>query len=116
MTEDNKNESQRDVCKRLGVEFYPTDEDFRIGVSASVKEGVVPINGLRHSPEAGTSGWFIWSGDYSEDDDFFQPIHVRHIDEWSPLISKYLGLPPGYRFQIDDKGYEDVWFDESLAK
>ncbi|WP_456236598.1 immunity protein Imm33 domain-containing protein [Chryseobacterium carnipullorum] len=27
---------------------------------------------------------------------------------------KYLGLPAGNRFLIDDKGFEDVWFDENL--
>lgn len=31
-----------------------------------------------------------------------------------PEVLPYLELPPGYRFIIDGKGYEDVWFDESL--
>jgi hypothetical protein len=30
------------------------------------------------------------------------------------FVLKYLGLPAGWRFQIDEKGYEDVWFDESI--
>jgi hypothetical protein len=50
----------------------------------------------------------------SQKDDFFKPLHVSHIPEWAPLVLKYLGLPPGYRFLIDEKGYEDVWEDKSL--
>ena len=29
-------------------------------------------------------------------------------------VLKYLALEPGFRIQIDYKGYEDVWKDESL--
>lgn len=46
-------------------------------------------------------------------DDFFQAIHVEHIESWCPEVIKYLALPPGWRFLIAD-GYVDVWFDESL--
>jgi hypothetical protein len=35
------------------------------------------------------------------------------LEEWAPLILKYLGLPPGSRFLITDD-YEDVWEDKSL--
>lgn len=50
------------------------------------------------------------------DNDFFKPLHIRHLIEDRPVVLKYLGLPPGWRFQIDDKGYEDIWFDESILK
>ena len=33
-----------------------------------------------------------------------------------PQIIEYLDLPPGYRFLIDDNGYEDVWFDPKLMQ
>ena len=29
-------------------------------------------------------------------------------------IIKYLGLPSGFRFQIDSKGYEEIWENKKL--
>jgi len=60
------------------------------------------------------NGWYIWSGEWSNSDDFFKPIHVEHLIEKRPDILKYLGLDIGFRFQIDNKGYEDVWYDVKL--
>ncbi|MBD1560031.1 hypothetical protein HC752_24265 [Vibrio sp. S9_S30] len=77
--------------------------------------GQQPINGLRHPPENGTNGWYIWCGqELLVEDDFFSPLHIEHTDEYLPQIKKYLDLPPGYRFLIDCSGYEDVWYDPSL--
>ena len=39
---------------------------------------------------------------------------MEHLSEHLPEILRYLSLPPGFRFLIDNEGYEDVWFDESL--
>jgi hypothetical protein len=85
-----------------------------VGISLNVKNGLQPINGLRHPPEGDTTGWYIWAGeDFSDDPDFFVPLHVKHLNEWCPEIVKYLGLPPGWRFLIAND-YEDVWEDPSL--
>lgn len=90
--------------------------NLKVGISYNVKEGVLPINGLRIKPEGDTTGWYIWGGtELSDDKDFFQPTHVEHLNDWNPLIEKYLGLSPGWRFLITDD-YEDVWFDEKLLK
>ncbi len=56
----------------------------------------------------------IWSGEkFWEDPNFFVPLHVKHIEDWVPNISKYLGLAPGWRFLVagDD---EDVWYDHNI--
>ena len=37
-----------------------------------------------------------------------------HLLEYRPAILKYLGLPTGFRVLINDKGYEDIWFDAAL--
>jgi len=75
-----------------------------------------PINGMRIQPGEGTNGWFLWCGDERSDDaDFYAPLHVEHLPEYLPEALRYLDLPPGYRFQIDRSGYEDVWFDPVLA-
>jgi hypothetical protein len=74
-----------------------------------------PLNGLRHPLSADTTGWYVWGGEYSDNVDFFQPIHAKHLHESCPQIVKFLGLPPGYRFLTDDE-HQDVWFDETLLK
>lgn len=85
-----------------------------LGISDNVRGGTKPINGLRHSKTENTTGWYIWAGEqFSEDDDFFKPLHVSHLDDWCSQVIPYLGLPPGWRFLIADE-YEDVWFDECL--
>lgn len=79
-----------------------------------MKDGLVPINGLRVPLEGDTTGWCIWAGEeLKEDDDFFLPLHVQHIDEWTPYVKKYLGLPTGWRFLIAGD-YVDVWYDAHL--
>ena len=102
------------VCTKYMTKWFASPLDLKIGVSKNLSSGTMPINALRHPPENGTAGWYIWAGEYSEDPDFFVPKHIQHLIKEYPEILKYLGLPPGYRFQIDNKGYEDVWYDEKL--
>ncbi|WP_162894782.1 immunity protein Imm33 domain-containing protein [Rhizobium terrae] len=108
-------EIQREFCKSHGIGFLPPEADSILGVSLNVKTDILPINGLRHLPSRGTSGWYIWAGDdfSPEDDSFFQPLHYSHISMWNPLVIKYLALPPGWRF-LTDGSYEDIWFDKEL--
>lgn len=107
-------EQQKTICDKLSVDFVEADPELRLGIAESVRSNINPVHGLRHPLEDGTTGWFIWAGDYSEDEDFFKPSCVKHLQDIKPEIIKYLGLPPGHRFLVDDKGYEDIWFDESI--
>ena len=106
-------ELQKEICKTSGVSYFPTDPDSKLGFAIRT-EGKVPINGLRHPPTGDTSGWYIWCGEeFSQDPDFFAPLHTRHLSERCPEAVRFLGLPPGSRFlAVED--YVDVWFDESL--
>ena len=104
---------QAAVCERFGVDPIPLETMAKLGVSQSVREGLMPLNGLRH-PSAETSGWFIWAGEeLSEDPDFFLPLHPEHLVQSRPELLPYLALPPGSPFLIAEN-YEDVWFDASL--
>ncbi len=103
---------QHDLCKRLGVEHVPTEPFQIIGLANEVSK--IPLNGLRHPIAGHTAGWYVWGGEYNEADNFFKPVHAYHLLDTKPEIIKYLALPVGYRFLIDDKGYEDVWYDETL--
>ena len=105
---------QNALCEKFHTYYVESPLNFKVGISRNIKEGAIPINGLRHPPEGDTTGWYIWGGEeYSDSPDFFVPLHVKHLHEWSPLIIKYLGLPPGWRFLVT-QDYEDVWYDESL--
>ncbi|WP_441349041.1 immunity protein Imm33 domain-containing protein [Streptomyces sp. G2] len=86
-------------------------------MSASLIEGGWdwPLHGLRHPPTASTSGWYVWTGHLSGDDDFFQPWHLSHLVDQEPSLLRLLEMPPGTRFVIAP-GYEDVWHDPSLLE
>lgn len=74
--------------------------------------GAMPIQGARIPlPRGGTISWFIHGGEYSDADDFYQPIHTAHLATLLPQVADYLRLPPGAKFIIDDQGYEDVWME-----
>lgn len=106
-------EAQTIICENQGckTEFPEANETLGIALSTLGKK---PINGLRHPNENGTCGWYLWCGEeFSEDTEFFEPLHVSHISEYLPSIEKYLALPAGYRFLVTET-YEDIWFDETL--
>ncbi len=100
------------VCEKHDSKLSSFDQTVIIGVSANLTGD--PIHGLRHLPVKGTSGWYIWTGEYSEDEDFFQPLCAEHLLNSRPEIIKYLALEPGFRFLSASNGYEDVWFEERL--
>ena len=105
---------QEALCSKYRVDGLGAPGDLKGGVARNVREGIEPINGLRHFPEGDTTGWYIWAGeDYSEDPDFFLPLHVSHLHEWCPEVMKFLALPPGWRF-LKAGEYEDVWYDPDL--
>ena len=94
--------AQIQLAARFGAVPSPPAQEVKIGVSENVRStDVLPLNGLRHSAEAGTSGWFIWRGEELETaHDFFVPLHVEHLDTWCLEVIPYLALPPGWRFLL----------------
>jgi hypothetical protein len=109
-------QEQRTLCEKLKIDWTPVDRNSLIAINDSLFSSKQPVNGLRHPKQENIDGWYLWSGDAipQDDNEFFKPLHVEHLLEDRPLVLKYLGLPPGWRFQIDNNGYEDIWFDESL--
>lgn len=106
-------EQQRIVCQEHAQQCLPVESESKLGFALQ-SLGRLPINGLRHPPQADTNGWYVWCGEeLSEAPDFFVPLHTHHLIEYCPEALKFLGLPPGYRFLIAGD-YVDVWFDESL--
>lgn len=106
---------QKDICIKYNAPYMESPAYLKVGISLNVKDNIWPINGLRHPPEGDTTGWYIWAGEeFSEDPDFFVPLHVEHLKEWRPEVLPYLGLAPGWRFLLGENAYEDVWEDKSL--
>ena len=110
---------QKSICARVGSEHFPALEILKIGISADLlnHSWKYPLNGLRVRPERDTTGWFIWSGsdELSQEDDYFKPLHIEHLQDYCPEIIPYLGLEPGWRFLLAPN-YDDIWFDEKLLK
>jgi hypothetical protein len=107
---------QLQLCKKFGVPVSFPERHLKLGISADFFSGKLPLNGLRHPPEQGTCGWFLWAGqELSSAPDFFRPMHVEHLFEPCPQVLPYLALPPGWRFLIAG-GYEDVWQDYALLE
>lgn len=105
---------QKATCSEWGSPYLAVDLHAKVGISANVRDGLYPINGLRHRPMGDTSGWYIWAGEELSDAvDFFLPLHIEHLEEWCPGVGKFLALSPGWRFLLAPN-YEDVWFDPSL--
>lgn len=106
---------QRAVCQKFGVAFDPPSTIQKVGIALSTLH-LEPLNGLRLRPEGGTCGWYIWGGsEMSSASDFFDPLHVHHLEERCPAVLAYLALPPGSRFLLA-ANHEDVWDDPSLLK
>jgi hypothetical protein len=109
-------QEQKAICDKLKVDWMAVDEKSFIAINDSLFSDTKPINGLRHPKHGKIDGWYLWSGGEipQQESDFFKPLHTEHLIQVRPIVLKYLGLPPGWRFQIDDNGYEDIWFDESI--
>jgi hypothetical protein len=54
---------QRQICQKYGSVFVASPAELKVGISANSKQGVMPLNGLRHRPAGDTTGWYIWCGE-----------------------------------------------------
>lgn len=108
----NKPLSQHEVCRQFGSRYRAPDADERLGIAlSSLSE--LPLHALRHPAVQGTCGWYIWGGELSREEDFFDALCVRHIDEFAPSLVPYLALEPGWRVLLAP-GQTDVWYDSDL--
>ena len=104
--------SQSEICERFGSPLVPSGDDERLGIALATLSQQ-PLNALRHRPENGTCGWYVWGGEFSDDPEFFQPLHVHHLSAHTPALVSYLALSPGWRVLLAP-GQEEVWYDPSL--
>ncbi|MCF8255580.1 MAG: hypothetical protein K9H61_13495 [Bacteroidia bacterium] len=107
-------EKQKEICSKFNSKWNPINKKLNVWVSLNLNQN--PLNGIRLKTEDGTSGWYIWAGDYSKNKDFFQAILAEHLLQIRPEIINYFGLDTGFRFLLGKDNYEEVWLDETLKK
>ena len=104
---------QQEICQEYKSIFIPSEPESKIGIALDTLDKK-PLNALRHPPEDGTCGWYVWGGGEIPDEaEFFKPLHVSHLVNECPQIIKFLGLAPGWRVLTADD-FLDVWYDEKL--
>lgn len=103
---------QKEICIRYGSKFEPLNASEMVAVAID-SLGKIPINGIRHILKEGENiSWFFYCGEFCDDDDFFKPMHIEHLSDYLPQVMPYVALEQGFRFVIDNEGYEDVWKEE----
>lgn len=106
---------QRELCREFGTRFEPPSPGSKVGIAIQTLDRL-PIHGVRLPPTESTCGWFIFAGnEWSDADDFYQPLCVEHLPNYCPSVVPFLALPPGWRFLTDGNGYIDVWRDEEVG-
>lgn len=102
-------EAQQSVCEKFDSKFCPLSSNDMIAVAINTI-GQLPINGLRYPLlDDNNIGWFVYCGEYLADDNFFEPIHISHLDNLLPEVLPYLALEDHFAFVIDGVDYEDVY-------
>lgn len=102
---------QRRICRTYGAGFVPPAPGSKVGLAIQTL-GRVPIHGVRLTPTETTCGWYIHAGDeWSDEDDFYKPLCVDHLEDYCKFAMPFICLPPGWRFMTDGKGFIDIWQD-----
>jgi hypothetical protein len=75
-------EKQKIICEELGSGFITPNLNSKIGIALTTLSQL-PLDGLRHPPEKKTCGWNIWGSEtFSKEPDFFQTLHVYHLEQY----------------------------------
>lgn len=85
----------------------------KVAISKEIYDGS-EVNGVRYQAPDHMTGWYLTSNNYNGDVKSLFVDHLYHLLKIRPELGKFLALPPGYRFFIDDLGY-DIWLDESVV-
>jgi hypothetical protein len=101
---------QLEICRKYNTYWYPSPSHCISGL-LSKDSSNSSFTAIRHLPQSGASGWFLWNDIFVPDQ--FVPVEISHLEDLDDRIIKYLGLPPGYTFSISE-GSETVSFDKAL--
>lgn len=102
---------QHKVCGHHQAEFVPPRPDKLAVISSGVLEGDC-VEGVRYPSPEHMSGWWFITDRYDGDIKSLKTEHLYHITAARPDLAKYIALPYGYRFSMQD---QTVWYDERVA-
>lgn len=105
---------QRKECDLLNQPcVFPTFNQ-NIVISRGVYEGL-PVDAVRYPSPLQMSGWWITTDLYDDNTNSLMNVHYYHVAFKRPDVLRFLALPDGHRFSMDEKSY-DVWFDQEVLK
>jgi hypothetical protein len=81
---------QKKICRKFGLSYEVCDMNKYLYISASIKDGKLPIEGKRYIEEEDFCGWYIWSGEKSNNKDDFDKVALNDINEYSDILIKFL--------------------------
>jgi hypothetical protein len=110
---------QRQVCEALGAPCLPVDVGAALAVGHAEAATPLVLRGLRLRPAGGASGWYVWAeASGAVEPESLAPLRPTDAAEVAaryPQVTRFLGLPPGWRFELR-AGREHVWFDRRLLE
>lgn len=102
---------QKVICKKYNSAYKPLNENAEIALATSTL-GQMPIYASRVDADENGVEWYVYCGEFSNAEDFYEPVAIDCLPEDLPAIIPFLALESGFNFIVDDKGYEDVWKNE----
>ncbi|WP_111858397.1 hypothetical protein [Acinetobacter sp. CFCC 10889] len=101
-------EEQKLVCEEFDSRYVKVNETDVVAIAKHTLTQE-PIVGLRKAPDENNVAWFIYGGEIAADQDDFELVTVKELEDIFPDAIPYLALEQGFRFMIDADEYEDVW-------
>ncbi|RKT01033.1 immunity protein Imm33 domain-containing protein [Chryseobacterium defluvii] len=103
--------SQSELCSHYGLPAQFPNFNQMIVISDGVYEGK-DIEGIRYESPEHMSGWWLITDDYDNNIESLKTVHFHHVVFTRPDILKYLSLPFGYRFLMQNGNVEVYKNDE----
>lgn len=92
---------QAAICEAAGAQFLPPRSKSLAAVSSGFMRRENPVQGLRYRTREDRSGWFFSTPSYEASPADVSAVHIFHVVNERPEISKFLALPPGYWFSTE---------------
>jgi len=93
--------NQSEICSHYKLPAQFPNFSQMIVISKGVYEGK-DIEGIRYESPEHMSGWWLITDDYDNNIESLITVHYHHVIFQRPDILKYLALPFGYRFLMEN--------------
>lgn len=93
--------AQSELCSYYGLPVQFPNFSQMIVISDGVYEGN-DIEGIRYESPEHMSGWWLITDDYNDDIESLKTVHYHHVAFTRPDILKYLAIPFGFRFLMEN--------------